>query len=104
MTTPRTCPTCGAQVSDTERFCANCGSRLPDPPAPPANQPPAASPTIVLRPDSEPTQVLPGLPPEQPAPQPAPPQAVPAPPASPYGLPTASASPPQGTPAFDVPP
>lgn len=101
MSTPRTCPTCGAQVSDAERFCANCGSRLPDAPPPPASEPPAASPTIVLRPESEPTQVLPSIPPAQPSP----PQGTPAaPPASPFGLPSAPSGPPQGGSAFNVPP
>jgi|GEM_PF-756357 len=102
MSTPRTCPTCGAQVSDTERFCANCGSRLPDPPA---AQPPATNPTVVLRPERpevEPTQALPVIPPAG-APQ-SPPQGSPVypPPASAY--PGPQQSPPQGNPAFGVPP
>lgn len=110
MSTPRTCPTCGAQVTDNERFCANCGSRLPEATAP-GDQPPAASPTVVLRPEVEPTQALPAIPPT-PAAQPSPPYGTPASPpqgSPPYGTPVSPsygspASPPQGSPAFNVPP
>nr|WP_169308089.1 zinc-ribbon domain-containing protein [Oscillochloris trichoides] len=45
----RNCPSCGAQVSASERFCGNCGSRM--------DAPPAAAPTIPV--GGGPTQVLP---------------------------------------------
>lgn len=51
--TTRTCPSCSAQVSAGERFCANCGSRMPDTPA-------AGTPAI------DPTQALPPIPPPPP--------------------------------------
>lgn len=58
MTTTRTCPTCGAEVSANERFCANCGSRMPD------QQPVPVAPTVPLgQQSSEPTQALPSIPP-----------------------------------------
>jgi hypothetical protein len=49
MSTPRTCPSCGATVAAGERFCANCGTRIQDQPTPGAGQP-AVEPTVVLPP------------------------------------------------------
>lgn len=75
MSTPRTCPSCGAQVSAGERFCANCGSRMPDTPA-------AGTPAI------EPTQALPSIP--TPPPGVTPPPAAPAP----FSVPADAVTPP----------
>lgn len=52
MSTTRTCPSCGAAATESERFCANCGTRLPE-------AQPAVAPTVPLN-----------LPAEQPAPPP----------------------------------
>lgn len=53
MTTSRTCPSCGATVAAGERFCANCGTRMPDLPTPAGGQPPV-EPTIQLPPMTPP--------------------------------------------------
>lgn len=73
--TTRTCPSCSAQVNVGERFCANCGGRMPDTPA-------AGTPAI------EPTQALPPIP--------APPPGITPPPASPsaFSVPPDAVSPP----------
>lgn len=72
MSTTRTCPSCGAAAGANERFCANCGTRLPEatpqpsaptfapgstpPPAPPASTP---APPTPLPPLAAPQQGLP---------------------------------------------
>ncbi len=62
----RYCPSCGAQVSASERFCGNCGSRM--------DASPTAAPTVPV--GGSPTQVLPpepssfGVPPASTAPPP----------------------------------
>lgn len=46
MSTSRMCPSCGAAADAGERFCANCGTRLPEAPPPPsAATPPPSAPT-----------------------------------------------------------
>ncbi|NTU83463.1 MAG: DUF1080 domain-containing protein [Chloroflexales bacterium] len=48
MSTTRICPSCGAEASPAERFCANCGTRLPEqaavPPTVLIGQPPGTPP------------------------------------------------------------
>ncbi|ACL24581.1 zinc ribbon domain-containing protein [Chloroflexus aggregans] len=91
---PKVCSNCGHPLAPTDRFCPNCGTRVPEKAAPPTvvippDQPPAAPPTVVLPPNqppaAPPTTVLPpsrpstapptGLPPTQPSaiPTPTPP-------------------------------
>ncbi|MCX7859492.1 MAG: zinc-ribbon domain-containing protein [Chloroflexus sp.] len=50
MSQPRFCPQCGSPVEAGERFCANCGTRMPEQPPPamppyaPPSQPPVTAP------------------------------------------------------------
>ncbi|NTV63502.1 MAG: zinc-ribbon domain-containing protein, partial [Oscillochloris sp.] len=57
----RYCPSCGSQVSVSERFCGNCGARM--------DQPASVAPTLPLAGQAAPpTQVLPSTqPPGQPS-------------------------------------
>ncbi len=73
MSDIRLCPSCGTQVSASERFCGNCGMRM-DQPAPVAPTMPAGQqgvPTQVLPSASPPPQPMPsfGVPPATPLPR-----------------------------------
>ncbi len=76
MSTTRPCPNCGAETSLTERFCANCGSRMPDP-----QDQAVVTPTVQLNPPP-----FSAPPPAGPAGQYLPPNAAP-PPSPRRGLP-----------------
>lgn len=117
-----TCPTCGKRLTEYVRFCPECGSRLPDPPAAaapasdpaaPATPPPGGLRTVVLPPEAAPP--APGEGPDLSTPPPpaaepagiaptmrldAPAQPAAAVPALPTAAPPAGAFPPeQGAPA-----
>ncbi len=110
---PKVCSNCGHPLLPTDRFCPNCGTRVPEKAAPPTvvlppDQPPATPPTTVLPPSRPPTAPPTSLPPTQPSsiPTPTPPvvppvQSAGAPP-DPF-MPPPTYHPPVSQPPFQIP-
>ena len=92
----RQCPNCQSEVKPEERFCGNCGARLPEQPPPGPSRPTTGKETVIL-------SSVPDLPPQPPTPgpdktmiagpSPIPPSQFP-PAAGPQQLPTTPIAPP----------
>ena len=76
---PTFCAQCGRKLSPEDRFCPECGTRVPGNSAATPPQPPTGVPTVVLPPDQTPAGVPPTvvLPPTQPPVGSSPPQSPP---------------------------
>ncbi len=72
-----TCPRCGHENNEGDRFCANCGARL-TPIAPPREEPPETSSVVTPGPGAaSPESPEPTRPPERPEPSRIPPPVTP---------------------------